>query len=212
MLLQQFVQVRLAILRFDESSNDRVIGVGVRVHRCCTYIMTKQHSQSVALVTGGNRGIGRAVVAGLAARGVAVVLGSRDRRRGAQAAAELRSCTNEIDTIELDVTDPSSIAADVHSLALGKFDDLLQLRKVIDALQRRHVESAPHVESSYAAEPLSRPSRSAVKPYSVKPYSVEPVVDRLGSARRRRPDRCAQAAGTPHRADDGKRADKGGRS
>jgi hypothetical protein len=85
-------------------------------------------------------------------------------------------------------TDPSSsAAADVHALALGKFDDLLQLRKVIDALQRRHVESAPHVESSYAAEPLSRPSRSAVKP-----YSVEPVADRLGSARRRRPDRCAQ--------------------
>jgi hypothetical protein len=44
---------------------------------------------------------------------------------------------------------------------------LLQLRKVIDALQRRHVESASHVESSYAAEPLSRPSRSAVKPHSV---------------------------------------------
>jgi len=106
-----------------------------------------------------------------------------------------------------DTNPSSSAAADVHALALGKFDDLLQLRKVIDALQRRHVESAPHVESSYAAEPLSRPSRSAVKP-----YSIEPVTDRLGSARRRRPDRCAQAAGTPHRANDGKRADKGGRS
>ena len=80
-------------------------------------------------------------------------------------------------------TDPSSSAADAHALALGKFDDLLQLRKVIDALQRRHVESAPHAESSYAAEPLSRPSRSAVKP-----YSVEPVADPLGSTRRRRPE------------------------
>ena len=85
-------------------------------------------------------------------------------------------------------TDPSSAAADVHALALGKFDDLLQLRKVIDALQRRHVESAPHVESSYAAEPLSRPSRSAVKP-----YSVEPVVDRLGSGDQYRPLWCGRA-------------------
>ena len=105
-------------------------------------------------------------------------------------------------------TAPSSSSVDeLHAPALGKFGDLLQLRKVIDALQRRHVESAPQVESSYAAEPLSRPFRSAIEP-----YSVEPVADRLGPTRRTRSDRCAQAAGTPHRTDDGRRADKGGRS
>ena len=77
-------------------------------------------------------------------------------------------------------TETSSSADDViHAPALGKFGDLLQLRKVIDALQRRHIESASHVESSNAAEPLSRPFRSAVKP-----HVVEPAAGRLGSTRR----------------------------
>jgi hypothetical protein len=35
-----------------------------------------------------------------------------------------------------------------HTSSLGKLGDLLQLGKVIDALLSRHVESAPHVESS----------------------------------------------------------------
>src|SRR5271165_2399981 len=67
-----------------------------------------------------------------------------------------------------------------HTSSLGKLGDLLQLGKVIDALQRRHIESASHVESSNAAEPLSRPFRSAVKPHVVEPAG------RLGSSRRDR--------------------------
>ncbi|GAA2207037.1 hypothetical protein GCM10009850_024950 [Nonomuraea monospora] len=46
---------------------------------------------AVALVTGANKGIGYAVAAGLAARGMTVVLGCRDRDRGEQAAARLRA-------------------------------------------------------------------------------------------------------------------------
>ncbi|GAA4922221.1 NAD(P)-dependent dehydrogenase (short-subunit alcohol dehydrogenase family) [Nonomuraea thailandensis] len=46
---------------------------------------------STALVTGANKGIGYAVAAGLAARGMTVLLGSRDRTRGEQAAARLRA-------------------------------------------------------------------------------------------------------------------------
>ena len=46
--------------------------------------------------------------------------------------------------------------------SLGKLGDLLQLGKIIDALLSRHAESAPHVESSHAAEPgVSRPSATA---------------------------------------------------
>ena len=40
-----------------------------------------------------------------------------------------------------------------HGSYLGKLGDLLALRKVIDALLSRAPESAPHVESSHAAEP-----------------------------------------------------------
>ena len=42
-----------------------------------------------ALVTGGNRGIGKAISAGLVAEGLEVVIGARDAAAGAEAAAEL---------------------------------------------------------------------------------------------------------------------------
>ncbi|RYH07657.1 SDR family NAD(P)-dependent oxidoreductase [Tropicimonas sp. IMCC6043] len=42
-----------------------------------------------ALVTGGNRGIGRAIAAGLVARGVKVTITARDRAEGAEAAEAL---------------------------------------------------------------------------------------------------------------------------
>ena len=42
-----------------------------------------------ALVTGGNRGIGRAIAAGLAARGLDVVIGARDPQAGQEAAEAL---------------------------------------------------------------------------------------------------------------------------
>ena len=49
--------------------------------------------------------------------------------------------------------------------SLGKLGDLLQLGKIIDALLSRHAESAPHVESSHAAEPgVSRPCATAIGP------------------------------------------------
>ena len=43
-----------------------------------------------ALVTGGNRGIGRAIAAGLKARGCSVTLAARDPDEGRRAAFELR--------------------------------------------------------------------------------------------------------------------------
>jgi NAD(P)-dependent dehydrogenase (short-subunit alcohol dehydrogenase family) len=60
----------------------------------------------VAVVTGGNRGIGREVCRQLAGHGYEVVLGSRDRDKGARAAAEFG-----IDSCELDVASEESVAA-----------------------------------------------------------------------------------------------------
>jgi NAD(P)-dependent dehydrogenase (short-subunit alcohol dehydrogenase family) len=45
---------------------------------------------TVALVTGGNKGVGLATVRGLARRGVHVWLGARSTERGERAAASLR--------------------------------------------------------------------------------------------------------------------------
>jgi hypothetical protein len=70
----------------------------------------------------------------------------------------------------------SSSADDaIAARALGKLGDLLAMRKIIDALQRRHIESVPQAESSDAAEPgLSRSSRSSGKLSSVAPDRPEP--------------------------------------
>lgn len=45
--------------------------------------------RKVALITGANKGIGRAVAEQLAASGMRIVIGARDLRRGEEAAAEV---------------------------------------------------------------------------------------------------------------------------
>ena len=90
--------------------------------------------------------------------------------------------------------------------SLGKLSDLLQLGKVIDALLSRHVESAPHVESSHAAElGVPKPSGAAVEP-----CSDQPATGRLGATRRGGPDRRARRAGAHHRPHAVGRSGEGG--
>ena len=63
---------------------------------------------AVALVTGANRGIGFEVTRQLAAGGLVLLLGSRDRERGNAAAGRL-AAAGDIVPIRLDVTDPGHI-------------------------------------------------------------------------------------------------------
>lgn len=63
----------------------------------------------VAVVTGGNRGLGREVCRGLAERGDRVLLCSRDRSKGEQVAAELRKAGGWVEARELDVTNADQI-------------------------------------------------------------------------------------------------------
>jgi NAD(P)-dependent dehydrogenase (short-subunit alcohol dehydrogenase family) len=81
----------------------------------------------VALVTGANKGIGLAVAARLARLGHAVYLGSRDARRGADAAAALRADGIEVTPIELDVTDDATVRSAVATIdrADGRLDVLV---------------------------------------------------------------------------------------
>jgi short chain dehydrogenase len=48
-------------------------------------------ADTIALVTGANKGIGREISRQLSAKGVLVLMGARDRERGESAAAELRA-------------------------------------------------------------------------------------------------------------------------
>jgi NAD(P)-dependent dehydrogenase (short-subunit alcohol dehydrogenase family) len=65
--------------------------------------------QKVALVTGANKGIGRAAAEQLAALGMTVLIGARDPRRGEEAAAALRAAGGDAHAVTLDVTDPATI-------------------------------------------------------------------------------------------------------
>ena len=65
----------------------------------------------VAVVTGGNRGVGREVCRQLALLGFAVVLGSRDLRKGELAAKELDPEGSRITACQLEVDNSNSVAA-----------------------------------------------------------------------------------------------------
>ena len=66
--------------------------------------------QPVAVVTGGNRGVGREVCRQLALLGFSVVLGSRDLRRGELAAKELDPEGSRIVACPLEVDNSVSVA------------------------------------------------------------------------------------------------------
>ncbi|WP_158861728.1 SDR family NAD(P)-dependent oxidoreductase [Leifsonia sp. AG29] len=74
----------------------------------------------VALVTGGNSGIGFEIARELLARRVEVWIGARDRRKGEAAARELGS---SVRVVSLDVTDPATIEA--AAAEIGDLDILI---------------------------------------------------------------------------------------
>ncbi|BAS79987.1 Os02g0640800 [Oryza sativa Japonica Group] len=82
----------------------------------------------VAVVTGGNKGLGLEICKQLAANGVTVVLTARSEERGAGAAAALRQLgLSEVLFHQFDVSEPSSAAglADFIKHKFGKLDILV---------------------------------------------------------------------------------------
>jgi NAD(P)-dependent dehydrogenase (short-subunit alcohol dehydrogenase family) len=84
-------------------------------------------AQQVALVTGGNRGLGLEVVRQLAASGMTVLLGARDLARGERAARELRRERSDIVAVRLDVTNQKHIDALARRIesSYGRLDVLV---------------------------------------------------------------------------------------
>jgi 2-dehydro-3-deoxy-D-gluconate 5-dehydrogenase len=70
-------------------------------------------SGRVALVTGGNRGIGRAIALGLAGAGARVVVAARDEEKSAATVQAIKAAGGEAVAVHCDVTDRASIDAAV---------------------------------------------------------------------------------------------------
>lgn len=84
-------------------------------------------AETIAFVTGANKGIGREISRQLAAKGVLVLMGARDRERGEKAVADLRGQGLPVEFIEIDVTSQPSVeqAAAEAERRHGKLDILV---------------------------------------------------------------------------------------
>lgn len=100
---------------------------------------------TVALVTGANKGIGRAVASELSAGGMTVILGSRDPARGEEAANELRAAGREVHAVTLDVTDAATIgeAAAFVEQHFGRLDVLVNNAGISGSTAPLEASTAP---------------------------------------------------------------------
>ena len=88
--------------------------------------MTTKH-RKIALITGGNKGLGKEIGRQLGTLGYTVILAARDHRAGAAAAEELVTAGCEAHTVRLEVTNPDDIAklASHIETTFGKLDVLV---------------------------------------------------------------------------------------
>ena len=84
-------------------------------------------SGRVALVTGGNGGIGLGLARGLARCGAAVMVAGRDAAKNAAAVAELSALGAKADSVVADITDEAAVGAmvDATAMRLGGLDILV---------------------------------------------------------------------------------------
>lgn len=65
----------------------------------------------IALITGANKGLGFEIARQLGSKGIHIIVGARDARRGAEAVARLKQERISAEPLLLDVADPGNLAA-----------------------------------------------------------------------------------------------------
>lgn len=90
-------------------------------------MISRMSEQTIALVTGANKGIGYEIAAGLGALGRRVGVGARDEERRETAVAKLRAAGVDAFGVPLDVTDEASVADAVRLIedSAGRLDVLV---------------------------------------------------------------------------------------
>jgi NAD(P)-dependent dehydrogenase (short-subunit alcohol dehydrogenase family) len=91
------------------------------------------NGQTIALVTGANKGIGYEIAAGLGALGWSVGVGARDEERREGAVQKLRAAGADAFGVPLDVTDDASVAAAARLIdeRAGRLDVLVNNAGVV---------------------------------------------------------------------------------
>src|SRR3978361_2230449 len=106
----------------------------------------------VALVTGGGRGLGRALALALAEQGAAVAVGARPTHEVDAVAGELREAGRSALAVSLDVADPASVADAVRRVEaeLGGVDVLVNAAGVVWPVGLLHKVDIEEWEQSIA--------------------------------------------------------------
>lgn len=121
---------------------------------------------AVAVVTGGNKGIGLEIARGLGTRGITVLLGARDEKLGSAAAATLRAEGLDVRPLRLDVTEGATVEAVASWIEseFGRLDILVN-------------------NAGVALERMSKPSETALEAvrriYDVNVFGVIAVTQAL---------------------------------
>ncbi len=128
--------------------------------------MTTQSSQKVALITGANKGIGKAIAQGLAADAFIVYLGARDPERGKAAEAEL-AAQGDVRFVPLDVTDAASVQAALQRIEseAGRLDVLVN---------NAGISSAP---GSRFSDPIQETAENLRSVYETNVFAVVTVTN-----------------------------------
>jgi NAD(P)-dependent dehydrogenase (short-subunit alcohol dehydrogenase family) len=84
-------------------------------------------AETIAFVTGANKGLGREVSRQLATKGILVLMGARDPERGQKAVEDLKARNLPVEFIQVDVTSQPSVdkAADEIAQRYGRLDILV---------------------------------------------------------------------------------------